>query len=120
MTRGERWWRVGTALAAVAVCLYAPFAWLVLIDYPWNAYRLSWLKLWPILPGFLPGVLPGPLLYHSHLPYEFETMAVTTVVLLVGLTWLGSRSRGGLAAAAGIALAIAVPTAAIAYAVFRS
>ena len=34
-------------------CLYAPYAWLVLIDYPWNSYRWHWIKMWPVLPGIL-------------------------------------------------------------------
>ena len=37
----------------VLVCLYAPYAWLVLIDRPWDSYRLLWVKLWLILPGIL-------------------------------------------------------------------
>jgi hypothetical protein len=37
----------------VMVCLYAPYSWLVLIDYPWDAYRWLWIKLWLVLPGIL-------------------------------------------------------------------
>jgi hypothetical protein len=37
----------------VLVCLYAPYAWLILIDYPWNSYRWLWIKMWPVLPGIL-------------------------------------------------------------------
>ena len=37
----------------VLVCLYAPYAWLVLIDYPWDSYRWLWIKLWLLLPGVL-------------------------------------------------------------------
>ena len=35
------------------VCLYAPYAWLVLIDYPWDSYRWLWIKMWLVLPGIL-------------------------------------------------------------------
>ena len=112
--------RVGASFGVAAVCLYLPFAWLLVMDYPWSAYRLSWLKLWPILPGFVAGALPGPLLYSSHLPYELETMAGATLLLLVGLTWLGTRGPRAGMAAAGIALLVAVPSSAIAYAVFRA
>ena len=41
--------RVALALA----CLYAPYAWLVLIDHPWDSYRWHWIKMWPVLPGIL-------------------------------------------------------------------
>jgi len=37
----------------VLVCLYAPYVWLVLIDYPWDSYRWLWIKLWLLLPGIL-------------------------------------------------------------------
>ena len=37
----------------VLVCLYAPYAWLVLIDYPWDSYRWLWIKMWLVLPGIL-------------------------------------------------------------------
>ena len=40
-------------IVLVLVCLYAPYAWLVLIDSPWDGYRLLWIKLWPVLPGIL-------------------------------------------------------------------
>jgi hypothetical protein len=92
-----------------------PFGWL-LLDYPWSAYRLHWLKLWPILPGFVPGAA----LFHPHDALEFTTMGVTTLVLLAGLTWLGSRGRYWLALAAGIALLVSVPSAWFAYAAFRA
>ena len=35
----------------VLVCLYAPYAWIVLIDAPWDSYRWLWIKLWLLLPG---------------------------------------------------------------------
>src|SRR3954471_15969888 len=35
------------------VCLYAPYAWLVLMNYPWDSYRWYWIKTWPVLPGIL-------------------------------------------------------------------
>src|SRR3954452_18627642 len=41
--------RVALALA----CLYAPYAWLVLIDHPWDSYRWHWIRMWPVLPGLL-------------------------------------------------------------------
>jgi hypothetical protein len=107
---------VGTALAVVATCLYAPFAWLLVIDYGWGEYRLFWLNLWPIMPGFLVGMY----LFHPHDVAEFTTMGATTVVLLLGLTWLGSGSRWRLLAAATIALAVSVPQAFMAHAVFRA
>jgi hypothetical protein len=39
--------RVAMALAF----LYAPYAWLLLIDHPWNSYRWHWISMWPVLPA---------------------------------------------------------------------
>ena len=45
-------------------------------------------------------------------------MAVVTLVLWIGLTWLGYRNRVGLIAAAVVALLICVPTSLIARAAY--
>lgn len=98
--------RVGLSLAVVVVCLYLPFSWLLTEENNWSDYRLSWLMLWPILPG----ILPGAFLFHPHDAAEFTAMGVTTFLLLVGLTWLGSRGWKRLLAAAVIALLISIPS----------
>jgi hypothetical protein len=98
--------RVWVSLTIVATCLYVPFAWLVLEENHWSDYRLFWLKLWAVLPGFIPGAL----LFHPHDAAEFTAMGVTTLLLLVGLTWLGSRGWKCLLAAALIALLISIPS----------
>jgi hypothetical protein len=100
----------------IAACLYAPFSWLLLIDYGWGDYRWQWLRLWPILPGFLPGAF----FLHGNDTLEFTAWAATTFVLLFGLSWLGTRGTVGLAVALVVALAISVPSAYIAYALFRA
>ncbi|HEY1068717.1 MAG TPA: hypothetical protein VGE52_21520 [Pirellulales bacterium] len=105
-------WRVSCAV--VAVCLYAPFSWLLFAENNWSDYLLMWLKLWPILPGFIPGAY----FFHPHDLPEFVTMSLVTLSLLVGLTWLGTGSRPRLAAAAIIALAVSIPSAFFAYAAF--
>lgn len=97
---------VGRSLAVVATCLYLPFSWLLVTENNWSDYRLFWLKLWTILPGFLPGAL----LFHPSDVAEFVTMGITTFLLLVGLTWLGSLGRYRLLAAGVIALLISIPS----------
>jgi hypothetical protein len=104
--------RVLTPVAVVAACLWLPFSWLILTHGGWDSYRLSWLRMWPFLPGFLPGAL---LFLPKHDLLAFSTMAITTLIMMIGLTWLGCRSRGGLIAAAAITMLISVPTALIAY-----
>jgi hypothetical protein len=101
---------------AVGACLWLPFSWLIFMVGLWNPYRLSWLRMWPILPGFVPGAL----LFHPNDGLEFSTMAVTTALLMLGLTWLACRGRAGMIVAAVISLLISVPTSMIAYAAFLS
>lgn len=103
--------RVGLSLAVVAACLYLPFSWLLVTENNWSDYRLFWLKLWPILPG----LIPGAFLFHPHDVAEFTTMGVTTLLLLVGLTWLGSLGWKRLLAAAVIALLISIPSSMVAH-----
>ena len=54
--------RCGSARALIVthLGLFLPSAWPVLIDHPWDSYRWTWVRLWPILPGFLPGALVAP------------------------------------------------------------
>lgn len=107
--------REAVPAAIVAACLWGPFSWLILAPGMWSDYRLSWVKMWPLLPGFLPGAL---LFDPAHDLLELSTMAVVSLVLWIGLTWLGYRNRVGLIAAAIVALLISVPTALIARAVY--
>lgn len=109
--------RVAVPAAFVAACLWLPFGWLVLMRGGWSDYRLSWLKMWPYLPGFLPGAL---LFHPQHDALQFSTMAVTTLLLLIALTWLGCRGRRGLVAAVVVALAISIPSALIAFTAYRA
>jgi len=81
---------VGLALAVVAECLYLPFGWLLWTD-SWSDYRLFWLNLWPVLPGFVIGLW----LFHPHDVLEFSTMGSTTLVLLVALICLARAVDGG-------------------------
>lgn len=105
---------LGVSLLLVACCLYLPFAWILFEDAT-DAYRLTWLKLWPILPGFIPGAL----LFHPNDLPEFATMGAVTVALLAGLAWLGAGGRRRLLAAAAIALLVSVPSSIFALAAFR-
>jgi hypothetical protein len=78
----------GGFLSSILVSLYAPFAWLLCLDYPWNGYRWFWTKLWPLLPGFIPGML-----VHPHQPDEFVVMGLATIGILLVAVCTGRRSR---------------------------
>lgn len=46
-------------LLLVLLAVYLPYAWLLWIDYPWNSYRWSWIKIWPLLPGIVGSAFLG-------------------------------------------------------------
>ena len=106
------------SIITTLVTLYAPFSWLLWIDYPWTSYRFYWLKLWPLLPGFFPGAV----LLHARVPdsVEFASWGLGTAVLIVALSYLGSRGPRRLLLSALIALAISIPSALSAYSLFRA
>jgi hypothetical protein len=107
--------RPAASLLATLAGLYLPFTWLLVMDYPWSGYRLHWLKMGPALPGFLAGVP-----FHPWDAATVSAMAVTTAALVVGLTYLGTRFRGGPLVAGLLAAAVSVPSSALAYAVFQA
>ncbi|TXT34184.1 MAG: Uncharacterized protein FD138_1726 [Planctomycetota bacterium] len=109
--RDKKQRRVGLSLTVVAACLYLPFSWLLVTENNWSDYRLFWLKLWTILPG----LIPSAFLFHPNDVAEFIAMGVTTLLLLVGLTWLGSLGWKRLLAAAVIALLISIPSSMVAH-----
>lgn len=103
------------SLGITLLCLHGPFSWLLVISYPWNSYRLTWLMLWPILPGLFAG-LP----FHPRSPVEFSVMGFATLAVVVFLTYIGTKGIFGRIASAVIALAISVPTAMLSYTLFRA
>jgi hypothetical protein len=108
----RRW--LAAFLTAIAV-LYAPFGWLLVIDYPWDHYHFYWLKMWCILPGLLAGL---PFHNHDEPLVEFCIMGVATLVLIGLLTLMGSASRAWLVAESTVGLIFAIGTSAVAYRLF--
>ncbi|WZO95985.1 hypothetical protein EP7_002958 [Isosphaeraceae bacterium EP7] len=79
--------RIFTAL----LCLYAPYAWLAFTSHPLDAYRLHWIKMWPILPGLLVGVIPA---VHRQPDWVgFSAMGLATVSILGLVALLLSKGR---------------------------
>jgi hypothetical protein len=100
--------RVASPAVVVGACLYLPFSLCILMPNGYDPNWTSWFKIWPILPGSVPA---GFLFHPGNDALEYCAAAVSTLVLMVALTWLGNRGRKGLIAAAVIALLISVPTA---------
>lgn len=103
-----------TALVVVLLCMYAPFCWLFIFDYPWSPYRWHWIRMAPVLPGFL-AALPMPPTDAARI----AAMSATTIGLIGVNTYFASRGRWQLAAAATLVLAISTVSSWGAYAAFR-
>ena len=75
----------------VLVCLYAPYAWLILIDYPWDSYRWLWIKLWLVLPGILIHLIQAIHLLPDWI--GFLIMGAVTCGIVLLSTVLAARSK---------------------------
>lgn len=104
----------------MAIAMYAPFSWLLFIDYPWSAYRRQWLHMWPILPG-LPATILLRLASSARVPdwVEMTCMGVFAAAALLLFTWLGSRGIRWLIITAILVLAGSSYLAWVAYILFR-
>lgn len=92
--------------------LYLPFVW-VLGGYPWDGYRWSWIKLWPVLPGLIAGIFAHP----NDVVMEWVSGAVA-VGLVFLLARVGTSGRKAMIAANGIALVGAGAESWLAYQLF--
>ncbi len=66
----------GLAVACILIALYLPQSWFFLMDYPWNDYWRSWLKLLPGLPVFIPFAI----VTHPH-----DTLMMWSLWLVTGV-----------------------------------
>ena len=109
-------WRITWPL--LLFCLYAPYAWILFVDYRWNDYRLFWLAAWPVLPGLVVG-----LFVRGSTPVTMAAMGAFTGAVVYA-TWLivrlGRRRRWIVIAVATVVLALSILNAWFAYLVFRS
>jgi hypothetical protein len=105
--------RGATPYFVTLACVYLPFSWLVLMDYPWDSYRWFWIKLWPILPG-----LPAGMFFHPNNSVEFFVCGIATLGLVVLPTSLGAKGRKALILANGLALILAATASFVAYQLF--
>jgi hypothetical protein len=78
-------------IVLVLVCLYAPYAWLVLIDYPWDGYRWLWIKMWLMLPGILVLLNRGIHLLPDWAGFLIMGLVACGIVALS--TFLAARSK---------------------------
>jgi hypothetical protein len=111
--RAPLWWRLALTLA----CVYLPYAWLVLGGGSWHDYRLTWIKMWPILPGLTAGLVVIP---RGSNAVEFAAMGAMTAAFVGMFLLLAARSRRRVPIPTILALALSILNSCIAYAIYRA
>lgn len=104
-----------TLSSAVALALlWLPFARVLLMDGVWSSYRLMWVRMLPILPGFTIGML-----FHPHDGAMLTAMGTATVCYVVLLVWLCRRGGLWMYAAWVLALLVGGQASGFAWAVYH-
>ena len=111
-----RYWSAWASWPLMLAVVYLPYSWL-LLEYPWGDYRLSWIKLWPALPGLLVGVVA-----HGRDAVQFTLMAVFSAAVVATLLFAFRRPRRPLTvlSTAATILILSGLNSCIAHAVFRT
>jgi hypothetical protein len=99
-------------------CLYAPYAWLLLIDSPWDAYRRHWIGMWPVMPGLLVHAIPA--IHRQPEWLGYLAMGVVTALILAPIALVLRRGRRAALIASGVVLVLSGANAWIAYQLFRA
>jgi hypothetical protein len=112
--KGSRPYSWARSYLVTIACVYLPYGWLVVQDYPWDDYRWEWVKMWPILPGLFPAIL----LFHQH-RFAVPFVAPAFTALLIALfTWRGSFRGLALAISSTVALIVSVFLSWVSYQLF--
>jgi hypothetical protein len=111
--RAPLWWRLALTLA----CLYLPYAWAVMAALPWRDYRLTWIKMWPILPGLTAGLAVIP---RGSNAMELAAMGAMTAVVAGAFVALAARSRRWVPIPTVLALILSIVNSWFAYAIYRA
>lgn len=99
------------ALGMVAACSYLPFAWILFTSYPWGSYRLTWLAIWPVLPGLFSSLFVAP-------AWRLWCMGATTMAWFALNTLLASRGRWQFELSRILCLATACVSSVVAHSLF--
>lgn len=86
------------------------------MDYPWNSYRLQWMKLFPGLPAFCPMAI---IAHPNDMLMVIGTLAATAIIAAV-LYITSRRSTLLFGLASAIAFGLSTLSAVVAYGAFRA
>lgn len=114
------WKRWLCSAFAMFIIVYAPYGWLVMMDYPWSEYRWLWIKSWLALPLFLPAFF-----LRSWTGLEFDDtgpliiMSVLALTIVLMLARLAMRGRWWFIIIAAIVLLFSIFNSIGMYGMFR-
>ena len=117
--RRSSWWHT---ITSVLLAIYLPNTWVFWIDYPWNAVRMTWVKMFPILPSLYPAAW---LAHITGLRKAFDDVGMFvlagcfTIMLLAGGVLLSRRSWRWLIPVCIVLLAFEIFNAYVSHALFR-
>ncbi len=106
-----------TAPLIIILLAYAPFLWLLVIDYPHTDYWWSWVRSWPVLPGLPALLISRPLGIESAFG-EVLAMGVATAIGLAVLLVLSRRGPWWFAATSTATVVYGIWIALASHAVF--
>lgn len=104
------------AIGAIAIALYAPQLWYFTMDYPWNDYRIFWLRFFPGLPAFVPGVF---IRYPNEYVFAIAIWSLTGAAATLAY-FVSQRSSRSFYIAVGILFAWSIASAVVAHFMFRA
>lgn len=104
-------------IPVILFCTYYPYSWLILSKGDWTAYRWTWIKMWPALPG-----ISFRAIFFHHLldSLTFAGMLVISVVLVALFVYLASRRRWLFAVIAPLVFILSALNSMVAYALYRA
>ncbi len=106
------------ALILILFGMYAPYAWLVTSRGPWNAYRWTWIRMWPVLPGLFVHLVPA--IHRRVEGVGYLAMAAATTLIFLVTVFLARRGCGSLVVVALVVGVLSCLNSRIAYALFLS
>lgn len=95
---------------AVLAATYLPQAWVVLMPGQWSGYRVSWIMMYPILPGLLPAAIGRRFLEYDEWML-IAAAGVCTGLMLAVAVWAAARGPRSLVVTSIVLLAANLPLA---------
>lgn len=111
-----RWTR---AVVGVLVAVYAPQSWVLLMPGDWSGHRLSWIRMYPVLPGLLPAAVGRSILRYAD-AMMLVVAGIATAVLLAAGFWFASRGPRWFVATCLVLFGIGIPLAFMLHAAYAA